>query len=65
MASFKWKKIPIFESLKYLDNLKVIKYIRVNRLSNHQLLTFTTIPYYKDNYSKQYSQMLELVDRRA
>lgn len=65
MASYKWKRVPIYESLNVKkDARKIIKYVKVNRLSNHQLVTFLKSEVYK-GVSVQYKQMEDLAVKRG
>jgi hypothetical protein len=64
--SFKWKKVPIFESINVLpgEERKIIKYVQVNRLSNYQLLKYSKEDVYKTDYPDQVKQMGSLIEKR-
>ena len=66
MASFKWKKVPVFESINVSAGTerKIVKFVKVNRLSNFQLLSFSKEGVYKSDYPIQVNQMIELIANR-
>lgn len=65
MASFKWKKIPVYDNPEAKEEFrKLIKYDRVNRLSNYQIMRYPELKIYKSNYPEQVKQMLEIAKER-
>jgi hypothetical protein len=66
MASFKWKKVPIFESSKVAflgEERKVLKYEKVNRLSNYQIIKYLDDSDYK-KLPIAYQQLQQIAERR-